>query len=102
MDERYFPIGTVVMLKGGTKRVMITGFCAIQASNKEKVWDYSGCLYPEGLLSSNQNCLFNHEQIERVYYIGLIDEEGEEFNKKLKEIGPLINEKLEQKLKNNG
>lgn len=102
MDGKYLPIGTVVMLTGGTKRVMITGFCAMQDSNKEKVWDYSGCLYPEGLLSSKQNCLFDHNQIERVYYLGLIDEEEEEFKKKLKEIGPLIDEKMEEKLKNNG
>ena len=36
---KYLPIGTVVMLKGGTKRVMITGFCVMQESDKEKVWD---------------------------------------------------------------
>ena len=29
IGEKYLPIGTVVMLKGGTKRVMISGFCAI-------------------------------------------------------------------------
>jgi len=91
VDEKYFPIGTVVTLIGGTKRVMITGFLAIQESNKEKVWDYSGCLYPEGLLSSNQNCLFNHEQIEKVHYLGLIDEEEIQFKNKLKEIELLIN-----------
>ncbi|MBR6133342.1 MAG: DUF4176 domain-containing protein, partial [Bacilli bacterium] len=25
--ERFLPIGTVVLLKGGKKRAMITGFC---------------------------------------------------------------------------
>lgn len=86
IDEKHLPIGTVVMLAGGKKRVMITGFLAMQESNKEKVWDYSGCLYPEGMLSSKQNCLFNHEQIEQVYHLGLIDEEEVQFKNKLKEI----------------
>lgn len=97
--EKYLPIGTVVMLKGGTKRVMITGFCAIQESDKEKIWDYSACLYPEGLLSSDQNCLFNHDQIEKIYYLGLIDEEEEKFKKNLKELEPMINEKFQKKEK---
>ena len=35
--SKYLPIGTVVMLKGGTKRVMITGFCSIEENTKEKV-----------------------------------------------------------------
>lgn len=30
-------------------------------------------------LSSNQTCLFNHDQIEKIYYFGLIDEEEEKF-----------------------
>lgn len=83
-EEKYLPIGTVVMLKGGTKRVMITGFCSIEENAKDKMWDYSGCLYPEGFLESNQTCLFDHEQIEQIYYLGLIDEEEEEFKKQLK------------------
>jgi hypothetical protein len=86
VGEKYLPIGTVVMLKGGTKRVMITGFCAIEEKEKTKMWDYSGCLYPEGFLSSNQTCLFDHEQIEKVYHYGLIDEEEEKFKAQLNEL----------------
>ena len=37
--EKYLPIGSVVMLKGGTKRVMITGFCTVPNEDKEKVYD---------------------------------------------------------------
>lgn len=81
--EKYLPIGTVVMLKGGKKRVMITGFCSIAEENKEKTYDYSGCLYPEGYLTANQVCLFDHEQIEKIYHLGLIDEEEKSFKVKL-------------------
>lgn len=83
---KYLPIGTVVMLKGGRKRAMITGFCSISGEDKSKVFDYSGCLYPEGFLSSNQTLLFNHEQIEKVFHFGLIDEEEKQFKQKLNEM----------------
>ena len=82
--EKYLPIGTVVMLKEGTKRVMITGFCAIADSKKDHIYDYVGCLYPEGILDSKQNCLFNHEQITQIYHLGLNDNENIQFMDKLK------------------
>lgn len=84
--DKYLPIGTVVMLKGGTKRAMITGFCSVSGDNKDKVFDYSGCLYPEGFISSDRTLLFDHSQIEKIYYLGLIDEEEKKFKEKLKEM----------------
>ena len=82
IPNKYLPIGTVVMLKGGTKRVMIAGFCTIQNQkedeNEIKIWDYCGCLYPEGLLSSSETCLFDHEQIQEIFHLGLSAEEDEE------------------------
>lgn len=96
------PIGTVVMLKGGTKRVMIIGFGAIQKTNKDKMWDYSGCLYPEGFLASNQTCLFDHNQIEKIYHLGLADDEEEKkFKKTLNEISNIANEKLKKQKEEN-
>ena len=85
VGEKYLPIGTVAMLKGGSKRVMISGFCSVEEKNPNKMWDYSGCIYPEGFISSNQTCLFDHEQIEKIYYMGLVDEEEKMFKNKLEE-----------------
>ena len=86
-EKEFLPIGTVVMLKGGSKRVMITGFCVREEKKPDTIWDYSGCLYPEGILSSNQTCMFNHEQIDKIYHLGLADDEEEkEFKKKLQEV----------------
>lgn len=86
LGEKYLPIGTVVMLEGGSKRVMITGFCAIEEDDEDNMWDYSGCMYPEGFLSSDETCLFNHDQIEEIYHMGLADDEEEiEFKETLKE-----------------
>ena len=90
--EKYLPIGTVVMLEKGTKRVMITGFCGMTGDDNSKIWDYSGCMYPEGFLSSNQTCLFDHEQIKDVYHIGLAeDDEEKEFKSKLNDLIKLTN-----------
>lgn len=92
IPKRFLPIGTVVMLKGGTKRVMISGFCAFETGEENegerKLWDYSGCLYPEGFLTSEQTCLFDHNQIQEIYHLGLSeddDDEEKDFKEKLNE-----------------
>ncbi len=84
-EEKYLPIGTVVLLKGAEKRVMITGFCAaeLKESEEAKIWDYSGCIYPEGFLNSEQICLFDHSQIVRIDHMGLIDDEEKTFKTEL-------------------
>ncbi len=84
--DKFLPIGSVVLLSGGTKKAMITGFCSISDDDKTKIYDYCGCIYPEGYLTSNQICLFNHDQIEEIFYIGYEDEEEKEFKESLKEI----------------
>ena len=83
MEGKYLPIGTVVLLKGGKKRVMIIGFCSMTEEQKGRIFDYSGCIYPEGLMASNQTCLFDHNQIEKIFYKGLVDDEETEFKNKL-------------------
>ena len=82
--EKYLPVGSVILLNGGTKRLMITGFCVVPNDDKNKIFDYSGCLYPEGVISSDQIALFNHAQIKTIYAIGYSDEEEKQFKEKLK------------------
>jgi len=93
MREKYLPIGTVVLLKGGKKRAMITGFCSVAQENQEKIYDYSGCVYPEGYLSSNQVCLFDHDQIDKIFFVGYEDDEEKAFKEKLNSIVSSIEEK---------
>ncbi len=76
--EKYLPLGSVVLLKEGNKRLMIYGRKQ-KDMEREAVWDYIGCLFPEGNLDSSQAYLFNHEQIERVFFLGLQDKEELEF-----------------------
>ena len=49
--KKYKPLGSVVLLKNGTKRVMIYGRKQILASTGE-LFDYVACLYPEGNIHS--------------------------------------------------
>lgn len=92
LKEKYLPLGTVVLLKGGKKRVMVTGFCVVSPEIEKKVFDYCGCIYPEGYLNSAQNCLFNHDQIDKIYHVGLVDDEEMKFKTQLKEVAPQIDE----------
>lgn len=80
--DKYLPIGTVVLLKNATKRLMIVGFC-VKGDTDDKIYDYVGCLYPEGLLSNDQNCLFNHSQIDKIFFLGFVSEEEKKFKKQL-------------------
>lgn len=85
IEEKYLPIGTVVLLKGAEKRIMITGFASMSPETGDNIFDYSGCVYPEGFLNYNEVCVFNHNQIERVFYKGYVDQEEIEFKKNLVE-----------------
>lgn len=82
--EKYLPIGTVCLLKNAKKRVMVTGFVAKGKETGDKMFDYIGCLYPEGVISSDKNLLFNHDQIDKIFYMGYVDDEQKELMNKLK------------------
>ncbi|MDE5888801.1 MAG: DUF4176 domain-containing protein [Bacilli bacterium] len=90
--EKYLPVGSVVLLQNGSKRVMINGFCTMDASKPDKIYDYSGVLFPEGSLSSDQTLLFDHSQIIRIDHIGLDDQEEREFKVKLAQIVAAANQ----------
>jgi len=70
----YLPIGSIVRLSGGTKRVMIFGRRIVHSASGT-VFDYTSCLYPEGFMDIDNCFLFNHERIEEVYHLGFQDEE---------------------------
>ena len=86
VGEKYLPVGTICLLKDGTKKVMVTGFCIKSPEIQDKVFDYIGCLYPEGVISSDQNLLFDHSQIVQIFHKGYITPEETEFKNKLKQL----------------
>lgn len=79
--KEYLPMGSIVLLKGGWKRVMIYGRKQKHLeSNKE--YDYIACLYPEGNLRADKCVFFNNEDIAEIIHRGFTDEEDEVFTKK--------------------
>lgn len=80
------PIGSVVLLKNSTKRVMIIGVCQNEAGKQNVIWDYSACYFPEGYLGSDEVFLFNNENIERVFALGYQDEEQLTFKDKVDQL----------------
>lgn len=71
-DIPYLPIGSVVLLKEGKKRVMIYGR-RMKTKGEDKEYDYMGCIYPEGASGNDDVILFNQEQIQMIYFIGFQD-----------------------------
>lgn len=86
MKEKFLPIGTVVLLKEATKRMMITGYCSATPDAPDKTYDYVGVLFPEGNLGSEEVALFNHDMIGTIAHMGLDDEEYKAFDAKIKKI----------------
>lgn len=77
--KEYLPIGSIVLLKNASKKIMIYGRKQMAADTGE-MFDYVACLYPEGNISDEYTLLFNHEQIETVVFRGFSDEEEVHFN----------------------
>ena len=49
MYKDLLPIGSVVLLKGGEKRLMICGRVVCREDG-EQIYDYAGCYYPEATM----------------------------------------------------
>lgn len=79
-SEKLLPIGSVVLLQGAVKKLMIIGVYQNIQRNGENVdnYDYLGVLYPEGFLNMDSMMLFNHEQICDVVFTGYDNSERKE------------------------
>lgn len=80
MYSGLLPIGSVVLLKNSTKRLMIIGVC--QRDTDGKAWDYCGCYYPEGIRDKSFFA-FDGTQIEKYSFIGYQDREQFAFKSKM-------------------
>ncbi len=68
------PIGSVVMVKGIKRKVMIFGYKQKRRGQNENVFDYIGVVYPEGHIDNRLHIGFNQENIEKVIFRGYEDE----------------------------
>lgn len=92
--KRYLPIGSVVLMRDAKKKVMITGYAVKSPDFGEKIFDYIGCLFPEGVISSDKNLLFDHKDIQQIFAIGYSDDEQKNFSKKLDEATAIREQKM--------
>jgi len=75
--KEFLPIGTLVRLKGGKRKLLIIGINQIGSNGV--TYDYCSCMYPYGYLNSDQLFLFNNDKIEEIYQKGYSDNELEEY-----------------------
>lgn len=83
MNYELLPIGTVVELKNSTIPVMIAGYLSVSKGTPEKIWDYSGFIFPIGYASDDEIYSFDHEQIDAVIAYGYKDIQEEQFVKQV-------------------
>lgn len=77
------PIGSVVLLKNGEKKLMIFGIKQTSTDGEDTDYDYIGVMYPEGYLGGEYQFLFNQKDIADVIFRGYEDAERTEFLAKL-------------------
>ena len=80
--DNLLPIGSVVLLKSGEKKIMIYGRMQMALDSNDQ-YDYVACLYPEGNISEEYTYLFNHSDINEVIFKGYADEDEEAFKQLL-------------------
>ena len=95
MKDMLLPIGSVVLLEGGTRKTVIMGVLQFDAKNQEKIYDYLGVPYPEGYLGPGSTYLFNHEHITEVYQRGYEDDERERFMQAVEQVYKTVDEAVE-------
>ena len=78
MNGSLLPIGSVVLLNGATRRLMVCGRVQTDISTGI-TYDYSACLYPEGIVDSSSLYMFNNDNIQKIFFIGFQDEEEIQF-----------------------
>lgn len=82
--KELLPIGSVVLLKDGKKRVMVIGVKQTDTSTNTE-YDYLSVIYPEGYINPETVFFFNHDSIETVFFKGYEDEEHDAFIERLAE-----------------
>ena len=81
MYNSYLAIGSVVMLKGEGKKMMVIGYYGIDTDGKRV--DYMGVTYPEGFIDADTIIGFNQNEVLQVLHEGYKDVEQERFYSEL-------------------
>lgn len=74
MYKDMLPIGSIIRAEGGERYLMICGRI-VCSDDSDRIYDYVGCLYPEGVAKSDSLFFFDRDAIEQVLFIGYQDEQ---------------------------
>lgn len=83
---KYCPIGSIVILKASSIKVMIIGTIFLDVSTKGKVYDYIGCKFPEGILNKEDIFYFQQQDIDTILHFGEPDKKMQEAFLKYKKV----------------
>lgn len=83
MQNQFLPIGSVCTLINNNKKVMIIGYNYSIYNGIIKTIDYIGCTYPEGLLLPNMITTFMNNEINKIDFMGYMDDTYTKFTKGL-------------------
>lgn len=100
--EEVLPVGSVIEVEGeGDDLFLITGYAAIVTEDIKLLYDYIGCLYPDGVLGTDGVLLFNHEDIIQVFHVGYMDEGFKEYSDEIVELLKSKDREIEEENKLN-
>ena len=82
--EKYLPLGSIVVLNGSVKKLMITarGMLTGEGENR-RIYDYGAALYPEGVMDEKM-LFFDQKDIYRIVFEGYTDMDDEIMNDTIK------------------
>lgn len=82
--DKYLALGSIVLVKGNVKKLMIVARGVLAGKEPEKkLFDYGAVLYPEGLMDERLIFL-NHRDIYKVVAEGYSDSDDEIMNENIK------------------
>lgn len=77
MENMWIPVGSVVLLKGAARKLLIIARAInVQHNGKQFFFDYGAVSYPEGL-QGDQMAYFNKDAVAKVVFAGYHDIEDE-------------------------
>lgn len=91
MNKELLPLGSIVLLNSGKKKLMVTGYLVSTNDYPNHIFDYCGCMYPEGILRSDTICVFNHSEINKIIFKGYMDNEEKDYLDNIKNQKILLN-----------
>ena len=89
-NENILTIGSVVKLKGTNNLAMIVGYGQIV---NEKIYDYIGVLYPQGVIDNKGFLHFNNDDIYNIEHYGFSNKKDVIYKESLVNILNAINKK---------